>query len=99
MAEALGQVHASLDRSLSVKKGVRRSEQLKRLAICIDPRPEPRRGRAREKIRGHVEEVIKVDATLDPANYNAPIASERFKKILLRLDTSSGPVPRTSWPG
>jgi hypothetical protein len=46
-----------------------------------------------EKIRRHVEDVIKVDATLDPANGRSAGRKRAFQKILLRLDTSGGPVP------
>jgi hypothetical protein len=46
-----------------------------------------------EKIRRHVEEVTKVDATLDPANGRCARRKRAFQKILLRLDTSGGPVP------
>jgi hypothetical protein len=45
-----------------------------------------------ETIRRHVEEVVKVDATLDPANGRCARRERDFQKILLRLDKGDGPV-------
>jgi hypothetical protein len=62
------------------------------LATCID------RGLSlvrveQENIRRHVEEIIKVEATLDPANGRCVRRKRAFQNILRRLDTSNGPVP------
>jgi hypothetical protein len=62
------------------------------LATCID------RGLnlvkvEQENIRRHVEEIIKVEATLDPANGRCVRRKRAFQYILSRLDTSNGPVP------
>jgi hypothetical protein len=44
-------------------------------------------------IRRHVKEIANVNATLDPANGRCARRKRTFQRILLGLDTSSGPVP------
>src|SRR6266853_1057540 len=67
MAEALGDVRASLQRNLDAHRGGRAHTQLQRLAGCID------RGVAevREEhtvVRQHLQEIQRLAATLTPAN-------------------------------
>jgi hypothetical protein len=45
-----------------------------------------------KRIRRDVEEVVKVNATLDPANGRCARRKRDFRRILLRLDNRDGPV-------
>ena len=96
MAEALGQVHASLDRSLSVKKGFAEA-QLKRLATCIDKGPEPRQGRARENPWARRRRSQKSMRPWILPTDNAPRASERFRRSSF-ASTQAAARSRRTWP-
>jgi len=91
MAEALGEVRESQRAKPGREKRGRAEEQLRRLAGCID------RGLAavaedQEVIRGHVEEVAKIAATLDPKQGNRATRRKRFKRLEKRLESSGDPV-------
>ena len=45
-----------------------------------------------DKIGRHVEEVVKVNATLDPGNGRRARRKRAFRKILLSLGTGDGPI-------
>ena len=80
MAEALGDVRASLQRNLDAHHGGRAHTQLQRLAACID------RGVAevREEhtvVRQHLQEIQRVAATLTPANGSATARQAQFTRL------------------
>lgn len=80
MAEALGDVRASLQRNLDAHRGGRAPTQLQRLAACID------RGVAevREEhtvVRQHLQEMQRVAATLTPANGSATARQAQFTRL------------------
>jgi len=80
MAEALGDVRASLQRHLDAHRGGRAHTQLQRLAACID------RGVAevREEhtvVRQHLQEIQRVAATLTPANGSATARQAQFTRL------------------
>ena len=80
MAEALGDVRASLQRNLDAHRGGRAHTQLQRLAACID------RGVAEVQaehlvVRQHVQEIQRVAATLTPANGAATVRQAQFRRL------------------
>jgi hypothetical protein len=80
MAEALGDVRASLQRNLDAHRGGRAHTQLQRLAACID------RGVAevREEhtvVHQHLQEIQRVAATLTPANGSATARQAQFTRL------------------
>jgi hypothetical protein len=64
---------------------------LKRLATCIDRGMDLVKGE-QKRIRRDIEEVVKVNATLDPANGRCARRKRDFRRILRRLDNRDGPV-------
>jgi hypothetical protein len=80
MAEALGEVRASLQRNLDANRGGRAHTQLQRLAACID------RGVAavqaeHQVIRQHLHEIERVAATLINANGSATKRQAQFTRL------------------
>src|SRR6266702_2271326 len=80
MAEALGDVRASLQRNLDTNRGGRAHTQLQRLAACID------RGVAEVQVehlvvRQHLQELQRVAATLTPANGSATERQAQFRHL------------------
>src|SRR5262249_44417494 len=80
MAEALGEVRASLQRNLDANRGGRAHTQLQRLAACID------RGVAavqaeHQVIRQHLHEIERVAATLITANGSATERQAQFTRL------------------
>jgi hypothetical protein len=80
MAEALGDVRASLQRNLDANRGGRAHTQLQRLAACID------RGVAEVQaehliVRQHVQELQRVAATLTSANGVAAVRQTQFTRL------------------
>lgn len=80
MAEALGDVRASLQRNLDANRGGRAHTQLQRLAACID------RGVAEVQaehlvVRQHVQEIQRVAATLTSANGVAAVRQTQFTRL------------------
>lgn len=80
MAEALGEVHASLQRNLDANRGGRAHTQLQHLAACID------RGVAavqaeHQVIRQHLQEIERVAATLINANGSATERQAQFTRL------------------
>jgi hypothetical protein len=80
MAEALGDVRASLQRNLDTNRGGRAHTQLQRLAACID------RGVAEvqaehQVIRQHLQEIQRVAATLTQANGSATERQAQFRHL------------------
>lgn len=80
MAEALGEVRASLQRNLDANRGGRAHPQLQRLAACID------RGVAavqaeHQVIRQHLHEIERVAATLITANGAATERQAQFTRL------------------
>ena len=80
MAEALGDVRASLQRNLDAHRGGRAHTQLQRLAACID------RGVAEvqaehQVIRQHLHEIERVAATLINANGSATERQAQFTHL------------------
>jgi len=80
MAEALGDVRASLQRNLEARRGGRAHPQLQRLAACID------RGVADVQeehtvVRQHLQEIQRVAATLTPANGAATARQAQFRRL------------------
>jgi hypothetical protein len=80
MAEALGEVRASLQRNLDANRGGRAHTQLQRLAACID------RGVAEvqaehQVIRQHLHEIEHVAATLINANGSATERQAQFTRL------------------
>jgi hypothetical protein len=78
MAEALGDVRASLQRNLDTNRGGRAHPQLQHLAACID------RGVAEvqaehQVIRQHLQEIQRVAATLTQANGSATERQAQFR--------------------
>jgi hypothetical protein len=89
MAEALGDVRASLQRNLDTNRGGRAHTQLQRLAACID------RGVAEVQaehmvVRQHLQAIQRVAATLISANGAAAARQTQFTRLqegLAGLDT------------
>jgi hypothetical protein len=80
MAEALGDVRASLQRNLDANRGGRAHTQLQRLAACID------RGVAEGQaehmvVRQHPQEIQRVAATLTSANGAAAVRQTQFTRL------------------
>ncbi len=80
MAEALGDVRASLQRNLDTNRGGRAHTQLQRLAACID------RGVAEVHaehmvVRQHLQEIQRVAATLISANGAAAARQTQFTRL------------------
>jgi len=80
MAEALGEVRASLQRNLDANRGGRAHTQLQRLAACID------RGVAEvpaehQVVRQHLHEIERVAATLSNANGSATERQAQFTRL------------------
>jgi hypothetical protein len=80
MAEALGDVRASLQRNLDANHGGRAHTQLQRLAACID------RGVAdvqaeHQVVRQHLHEIEQVAATLSHANGPATERQAQFTRL------------------
>jgi hypothetical protein len=80
MAEALGDVRASLQRNLDANRGGRAHTQLQRLAACID------RGVAEVQaehmvVRQHLQEIQRVAATLTSANGAAAMRQTQFTRL------------------
>ena len=80
MAEALGDVRASLQRNLDINRGGRVHTQLQRLAACID------RGVAEVQaehmvVRQHLQEIQRVAATLISANGAAAARQTQFTRL------------------
>jgi hypothetical protein len=80
MAEALGDVRASLQRNLDTHRGGRAHTQLQRWAACID------RGVAEVQaehmvVRQHVQEIQRVAATLRSANGAAAARQTPFTRL------------------
>jgi len=80
MAEALGDVRASLQRNLEARRGGRAHPQLQRLAACID------RGVAEVQaehlvVRQHLQEIQRVAATLTSANGAAAVRQTQFTRL------------------
>jgi hypothetical protein len=80
MAEALGDVRASLQRNVAANRGGRAHTQLQRLAACID------RGVAEvqaehQVIRQHLHEIERVAATLINANGSATERQAQFTRL------------------
>jgi hypothetical protein len=89
MAEALGDVRASLQRNLDTNRGGRAHTQLQRLAACID------RGVAEVQaehmvVRQHLQAIQRVAATLISANGAAAARQTQFTRLqeeFVGLDT------------
>jgi hypothetical protein len=89
MAEALGDVRASLQRNLDTNRGGRAHTQLQRLAACID------RGVAEVQaehmvVRQHLQAIQRVAATLTSANGAAAARQTQFTRLqeeFVGLDT------------
>jgi len=80
MAEALGDVRASLQRNLDAHRGGRAHTQLQRLAACID------RGVAavqaeHQVVRQYLQELQRVAATLTSANGSATTRQAQFTRL------------------
>jgi hypothetical protein len=80
MAEALGDVRASLQRNLDANHGGRAHTHLQRLAACID------RGVAavqaeHQVVRQHLHEIERVAATLSHANGSAMERQAQFTRL------------------
>jgi hypothetical protein len=80
MAEALGDVRASLQRNLDANRGGRAHTQLQSLAACID------RGVAEVQaehmiVRQHLQEIQRVAATLTSANGAAAARQTQFTHL------------------
>jgi len=80
MAEALGEVQASLQRNLAANLGGRAHTQLQRLAGCIDRglsavQPE------QTEVRGQLDEVQRVAATLDVEQASAAERQAQFTRL------------------
>ena len=80
MAEALGDVHASLQRHLDTNRGGRAHTQLQRLAACIDHGVAEVQA-AHQVVRQQVQEIERVAATLTCANGSATERQAQFTRL------------------
>jgi hypothetical protein len=80
MAEALGEVRASLQRNLDANRGGHAHTQLQRLAACID-RGVAAVQAAHQVIRQHLQEIERVAATLINANGSATERQAQFTRL------------------
>jgi hypothetical protein len=80
MAEALGDVRASLQRNLDTNRGGRAHTQLQRLAACIDQGVAEVQA-AHQVVRQQVQEIERVAATLTCANGSATERQAQFTRL------------------
>ena len=80
MAEALGDVRASLQRNLDTNRGGRAHTQLQRLAACIDHGVAKVQA-AHHVVRQQVQEIERVAATLTGANSSATERQAQFTRL------------------
>ena len=80
MAEALGDVRASLQRNLDTNRGGRAHTQLQRLATCIDHGVAEVQA-AHQVVRQQVQEIERVAATLTCANGSATERQAQFTRL------------------
>jgi len=80
MAEALGDVRASLQRNLDTNRGGRAHPQLQRLAACIDHGVAEVQA-AHHVVRQQVQEIERVAATLTCANGSATERQAQFTRL------------------
>ncbi len=80
MAEALGDVRASLQRHLDTNRGGRAHTQLQRLAACID-RGVAEVQAAHHVVRQYLHEIERVAATLTGANGSATERQAQFTRL------------------
>jgi hypothetical protein len=80
MAEALGEVRASLQRNVDANRGGRAHTQLQRLAACID-RGVAEVQAAHQVIRQHLHEIERVAATLINANGSTTERQAQFTRL------------------
>jgi hypothetical protein len=80
MAEALGDVRASLQRNLDTNRGGRAHTQLQRLAACIDHGVAAVQA-AQHVVRQQVQEIERVAATLTCANSSATERQAQFTRL------------------
>jgi len=80
MAEALGDVRASLQRNLDTNRGGRAHTQLQRLATCIDHGVAEVQA-AHHVVRQQVQEIERVAATLTCANGSATERQAQFTRL------------------
>ena len=80
MAEALGDVRASLHRNLDTNRGGRAHTQLQRLAACIDHGVAEVQA-AHHVVRQQVQEIERVAATLICANSSATERQAQFTRL------------------
>ena len=80
MAEALGDVRASLPRNLDTNRGGRAHTQLQRLATCIDHGVAEVQA-AHQVVRQQVQEIERVAATLTCANGSATERQAQFTRL------------------
>jgi hypothetical protein len=78
LAEALGDVRASLQRNLDTNRGGRAHTHLQRLAACI-ARGVAEVQAAHQGIRQHLQEIQRVAATLTQANGSATARQAQFR--------------------
>jgi len=80
LAEALGDVRASLQRNLDTNRGGRAHTHLQRLAACI-ARGVAEVQAAHQGIRQHLQEIQRVAATLTSANGAAAVRQTQFTRL------------------
>lgn len=80
MAEALGDVRASLQRHLDANRGGRAHTQLQRLATCIDQGVAEVQAE-HQIVRQHLQEIERVAATLINANGSATERQAQFTRL------------------
>jgi hypothetical protein len=91
MAEALQEVSGSLQKNLDAKKGGRTEKLLEKLQGHID-RGLQAVAEEQKKIKEYVEEVKRVEATLDPSKGDSKKRKKRYNKLKRRLKKSRDPV-------
>ena len=97
MAEALGEVQASLQRNLEVKKGaIARASGVFSAATLTGACSSPR---GQEAIRPHVEDMQAIQATLEPDRWHVvPERQAQFQVLQAQCQASDDPNPATHGP-
>jgi hypothetical protein len=91
MAEALHEVHESIERNLDEEKGGFAEEQLGRLAKCIQNGLDEVEEQ-QETIREYVEVIAAVAETLDPETGDCMEREEQFEELIDHFEKTEDPI-------
>jgi hypothetical protein len=91
MADALDEVRESIQRNLDEQKGGFAEEQLGRLVQCITTGLE-KVEEQQATIRGYVEVIAEVAATLEPGTEDCTDREEKFEELIDQFEETDDPI-------